>query len=100
VLNTHSRHLKITTTFMIRTLSPYKDYNSLLRWQANCVYILQLRNNVNEGMLCFLECSSYFVVDDLILLFVAFVELLVLAYAFFSVYEIIWLFVLSCRTLM
>jgi hypothetical protein len=30
----------------------------------------------------------------------SFVELLGLAYAFFSVYEIIWLFVLSCRTLM
>jgi hypothetical protein len=25
---------------MVRTLSPYKDYSSLLRWQANlCVYI-------------------------------------------------------------
>jgi hypothetical protein len=35
----------------------------------------------------------------LILLFVAFVELLGLVSAFFSVYEIIWLFVLSCRTL-
>jgi hypothetical protein len=34
------------------------------------------------------------------LLFVAFVELLELAYVFFSVYEIIWLFVLSYRTLM
>jgi hypothetical protein len=46
------------------------------------------------------ECSTYFVIDDLILLFMAFVELLGLAYAFFSIYEIIWLFVLSCRTLM
>jgi hypothetical protein len=32
-----------------------------------------------------LECSSYFLVDDLILLFVALIELLGLGYAFFSV---------------
>jgi hypothetical protein len=39
-LNTYSKHLKITTTVTGRTLSPYKDCNSLLRWQANiCVYI-------------------------------------------------------------
>jgi hypothetical protein len=39
-LNTHSKHLKITTTFMVRTCSPYKDRSSLLRWQANIgVYI-------------------------------------------------------------
>jgi hypothetical protein len=47
----------------------------------------------------FLECLTYFIIDDLILLFVAFIELLGLVSAFFSVYEIIWLFVLSCRTL-
>jgi hypothetical protein len=44
------------------------------------------------------ECLTYFVVDDLNLLFVAFVELLGLVSAFFSVYEIIWLFVLGYRT--
>jgi hypothetical protein len=39
-LNTHSKHLKITTTFTVMTFSPYKDYSSLLRWKANiCVYI-------------------------------------------------------------
>jgi hypothetical protein len=39
-LNTHAKHVKIATTFTVRTLSPYKDYSSLLRWQANiCVYI-------------------------------------------------------------
>jgi hypothetical protein len=99
-LNTQSKHLKNATMFMVMTLSPNKDYSSLLRWQANCVYILQLWNCVSEGMLWFLECSSYYLVDDLIFLFVALIELLGLAYAFFSVYEIIWLFVLSCRTLM
>jgi hypothetical protein len=39
-LTTHSKHLKIVTTFTVRMLSPYKDYSSLLKWQANiCVYI-------------------------------------------------------------
>jgi hypothetical protein len=34
-LNTHSKHLKTATT-----LSSYKDYSSLLRWQANiCLHI-------------------------------------------------------------
>jgi hypothetical protein len=46
-----------------------------------------------------LRVLTYFVVDDLLLLFMAFVELLGLVSAFFSVCEIIWLFVLSCRTL-
>jgi hypothetical protein len=40
------------------------------------VFILQLWNCVNEGMLWFLECSSYFLVDDLTLLFVVLMELL------------------------
>jgi hypothetical protein len=26
--------LKITATFMVMMLNPYKDYSSLLRWQA------------------------------------------------------------------
>jgi hypothetical protein len=43
---------------------------------------------------------TFFVVYDLIWLFVTFVELLGLIYAFFSVCEIIWLFMLSYRTLM
>jgi hypothetical protein len=46
-------------------------------------YFMQLWNCINKGMLLFLECLSYFVVDDLILLFVTFVELLGLVYAFF-----------------
>jgi hypothetical protein len=46
-------------------------------------YFMQLQNCINEGMLCFLECLSYFVIDNLILLFVAFVKLLVLVDAFF-----------------
>jgi hypothetical protein len=84
-LNPHCKHLKIATTLTVRT-SPYKDYSSLLRWQANCIYILQLRNCINKGMLWFLECSSYFLVDDLILLFVALIELLWTVYASFSIY--------------
>jgi hypothetical protein len=34
-LNTHSYHLKIATTIMVMTLSPYKDYSRHLSWQAN-----------------------------------------------------------------
>jgi hypothetical protein len=41
----------------------------------------------------FLECLSYFVVDDLILLFVAFVELLGFVYAFFCC---LWIFLVVC----
>jgi hypothetical protein len=41
----------------------------------------------------FLECSTYFVLDDLILLFVAFVELLEIVYASF-------LFILTCRNML
>jgi hypothetical protein len=50
---------------------------------------MPLQNCINEGMSWFLECSTYFVIDDFILLFVAFVELLGLVTAFFSIYEII-----------
>jgi hypothetical protein len=39
-LNAHSKHLKIPTMFTVWTLSPYKNYSSLLRCQANiCVHI-------------------------------------------------------------
>jgi hypothetical protein len=48
----------------------------------------------------FLECSIYFVVDDLILLFVAFVELLELVYASFLFMRFILLFMLTCRNLL
>jgi hypothetical protein len=44
---------------------------------------MQLRNCINKCMLWFLECWSYFVVDDLVLLFVALVELLRFVDAFF-----------------
>jgi hypothetical protein len=43
---------------------------------------------------------TYFVVDDLILLFVAFVELLEIVYASFLFMEIILLFMLTCRNLL
>jgi hypothetical protein len=42
---------------------------------------------------------AFFLVYEIIWLFVAFVELLGLVGVFFFVYKIIWLFVLSCRTL-
>jgi hypothetical protein len=48
----------------------------------------------------FVECSTYFVVDDLILLFVAFVELVGLVYASFLFMRFILLFMLTCRNLL
>jgi uncharacterized membrane protein len=48
----------------------------------------------------FLECLTYFVVDDLILLFVAFVELLGNVYASFLFMNIILLFILTCMNLL
>jgi hypothetical protein len=50
-LNTYSNNLKNATMLMVITLSPYKDNSKTLRWQVNCVYILQLRNCTNECML-------------------------------------------------
>jgi hypothetical protein len=84
----------------VRTFSPYKDYSSLLRWQTKCVYILQLRNCVNDGMFWFLECSSYFLFGDLILLFVTLIELLGTVYASFLFMDIILLFMITCRNLL
>jgi hypothetical protein len=54
---------------------------------------MQLWNCINEGMLCFLKYLPYFVVDDLILLFVTFVELLGLVNAFFCC---LWIFLVVC----
>jgi hypothetical protein len=48
----------------------------------------------------FLEGSTYFIVDDLILLFVAFIELLGTVYASFLFMDIILLFMLTCRNLL
>jgi hypothetical protein len=43
-LNTHSRHLKMITTFTVRMFSPYIDYRSFLRWQANiCAHIATMK---------------------------------------------------------
>jgi hypothetical protein len=47
----------------------------------------------------FLECLTYFVIDDLILLFVPFVELLGTMFASFLL-EIILLFMITCRNLL
>jgi hypothetical protein len=48
----------------------------------------------------FLECSTYFIVDDLTLLFVAFKELFGTMYASFLFMDIILLFMLMCRNLL
>jgi hypothetical protein len=49
---------------------------------------------------CDFECLTYFVVDGLILLFVAFVELLGLVYASFLFMRFILLFMLTCTNLL
>jgi hypothetical protein len=89
-LNTHSKHLKISTIFTVRMLSPYKDYSSLLWWQANmCSYIASTK------VCCgFWECLPYFLVDEFILLFVALVELLGLWMLLYSLWRFL-LFVSS-----
>jgi hypothetical protein len=75
-LNTHSKLLKIVTTFTVRTLSPYKDYSSLLRWQADmCSYIATTELCRWRHVVDF-EFLTYFVVAGIIWLFVALVELL------------------------
>jgi hypothetical protein len=51
-------------------------------------------------MLWFLECLSYFLVVDIILLFVALIELLGTVYASFLFMDIILLFMLTCRNLL
>jgi hypothetical protein len=51
-------------------------------------------------MLWFLECSTYFIVDDLILLFVALAGLLGNVSASFLFMNIILLFMLTCRNLL
>jgi hypothetical protein len=58
------------------------------------VFVLQLRNCANEGMCGFCECSTYFVVNDLILLFVALVELLGMRVLLYCLLRF-WLFVSS-----
>jgi hypothetical protein len=48
----------------------------------------------------FLECLTYFVVDDLILLFVTFIKLLGTVYTSFLFMDNILLFMLTCRNLL
>jgi hypothetical protein len=94
------RYLKITNTLCRwRLLSPYKDYSSLLRWQANIFVHIPLRNYINEDMRWF-WCVS------LLLLFMNLFGCLCLCrtirtcVCFLFLFGISWLFVLSCRTLM
>jgi hypothetical protein len=56
--------------------SRYENYSSLLRWQANmCSYIATMELYRRRYDVDF-ECLTYFLFDELILLFVALVELL------------------------
>jgi hypothetical protein len=63
-------------------------------WQANlCAFLCNYEIASMKVCCDFLECLSYFIVDDLILLFVAFVELLGLVDAFFYC---LWIFLVVC----
>jgi hypothetical protein len=86
-LNTYSKHLKITTTLCRwGSLSLYKDYSSLLRWQANIFIHIPLRNCINEGMQWF-GVLVFFLVYEIILLVMVLVELLGLVYASFCLWK-------------
>jgi hypothetical protein len=53
-LNIHCKHLKIASMFKVMTLSPYKDYSSLLRWQANiCVHFVTTELNRRRYVVVF-----------------------------------------------
>jgi hypothetical protein len=65
-------------------VSPYKDYSCVFRWQANVCVLL-----CNYGIASMKVCCDFWSVDiilfidDLILLFVALIELLELVDAIF-----------------
>jgi hypothetical protein len=87
-LNTHSKHLKITTMFTVRLFSPYKDYSSFLRCKLIYVFIFQLRNCIDKDMLwifgvfdLFPYWWTYFVVS-------VFCRTIRICVCFFSVYTI------------
>jgi hypothetical protein len=62
--------------FTVRTFSPYKDYSSFLRWQANiCVYIITMELHRRRYAVDF-ESVYLIFIDEFILLFMALVELL------------------------
>jgi hypothetical protein len=80
-------------------VSPYKDYSSVFRWQANlCVPLCNYRF-ASMKVWCDFGVLAFFLVYEIIWLFVAFIELLGLVDAVFVVYEIISLLVFSCTTL-
>jgi hypothetical protein len=83
------KHLKITTTLCWwGSLSPYKEYNSLLRWQANLFGIASTKVCGDLDVLVF------FLVYEIIWLFLVLVELLGILYDS-CLFMKVWLFVLS-----
>jgi hypothetical protein len=79
-------------------ISLNKDYSSLFRWQANnvpfCNYsIASMKVCYDFGVLAF------FLVYEIILVVVGFVELLGIVDAFLLFMSLFWLVVFSCRTL-
>jgi hypothetical protein len=83
------KHLKITTTLCWwGSLSPYKEYNSLLRWQANLFGIASMK------VCSDLDVLVFFLVYEIIWMFLVLVELLGILYDS-CLFMKVWLFVLS-----
>jgi hypothetical protein len=80
-------------------VSPYKDYSSVFRWQANLCVPLWNYGFASMKVWCDFGVLAFFLVYEIIWLFAAFIELLGLVDAFFVVYVIISLLVVSCKTL-
>jgi hypothetical protein len=92
------KHQKLQLRCWRGMLSPYKDYNSLLKWQANLFFsFMQLRIYADKGIRWFLVCWPYFIIDGIILLFVALIELLELCMLLLLVALFCFLWV-ACRT--
>jgi hypothetical protein len=62
---------------MVSNTYPYKDNNSLIIWQANmCSYIATTELCQRRYVVVLESVSTYFIVHERILLFVALVEIL------------------------
>jgi hypothetical protein len=66
-VNHTRKHLKIATTFLWGTLSPYKDYSSLFRWQANLCVLL-----CNYGIASMKVCCDFYSIYLIVLLMILF----------------------------
>jgi hypothetical protein len=97
-LNTHSKNLKIITTFTVRMLSSYKYYSNLIRCKLTCVIILQQQNCADECMLWILRVFilfcwwwTYFIVCG----FCRNIRVVNVSFIFYEDFSCLWV---ACRT--